>query len=55
MRVNNSVVTARRSLEKADIREGETVNVFLYRIFALRDDSVQLIENEAVRDDFVII
>ena len=55
VRVNNSVVTARRSLEKADIREGETVNVFLYRIFALRDDSVQLIENEAVRDDFVII
>ena len=55
VRVNNSVVTARRSLEKADIREGENVNVFLYRIFALRGDSVQLIENEAVRDDFVII
>lgn len=55
VRVNNSVITARRSLEKADIREGETVNVFLYRIFALRGDSVQLIENEAVRDDFVII
>lgn len=55
VRVNNSVVTARRSLEKADIREGETVNVFLYRIFALRGDNVQLIENEAVRDDFVII
>ena len=29
VRVNNSVVTARRSLENADIREGETVNVFL--------------------------
>lgn len=55
VRVNNSAVTARRSLEKTDIREGETVNVFLYRIFALRGDSVQLIENEAVRDDFVII
>ena len=55
VRVNNSVVTARRSLEKTDIREGETVNVFLYRIFALCGDSVQLIENEAVRDDFVII
>lgn len=55
VRVNNSAVTARRSLEKADIREGETVNVFLYRIFALRGDSVQLIENETVRDDFVII
>ena len=40
---------------ETDIREGETVNVFLYRIFALRGDSVQLIENEAVRDDFVII
>ena len=55
VRVNNSVITARRSLEKADIREGETVNVFLYRIFALRGDSVQLIENEPVRDYFVII
>ncbi len=55
VRVNDSIVTARRSLEKADIREGETVNVFLYRIFALRGDTVQLIENEAVRDDFVII
>lgn len=55
IRVNNSVVTARRSLEKADVREGEIVNVFLYRIFALRDDTVQLIENEAVRDDSVII
>ena len=55
VRVNNSVVTARRSLEKADVREGEIVNVFLYRIFALKGDSVQLIENEAIRDDFVII
>ena len=55
VRVNNSVVTARRSLEKADVREGEAVNVFLYRVFALKGDSVQLIENEAVRDDFVII
>ena len=55
IRVNNSVVTARRSLEKADVREGEIVNVFLYRIFALRGDTVQLIENEAVRDDSVII
>ena len=55
VRVNNSVVTARRSLEKADVREGEIVNVFLYRIFALRGGTVQLIENEAVRDDFVII
>ena len=55
VRLNNSVVTARRSLEKADVREGETVNVFLYRVFALKGDSVQLIENEAVRDDFVII
>ena len=55
VRVNNSVVTARRSLEKADVREGETVNVFLYRVFALKGDSVQLIKNEAVRDDFVII
>lgn len=55
VRVNNSVVNARRSLEKADVREGEIVKVFLYRIFALRGDSVQLIENEAVRDDFVII
>ena len=55
VRVNNSVVTAKRSLEKADVREGETVNVFLYRVFALKGDSVQLIENEAVRDDFVII
>ena len=55
VRVNNSVVTARRSLEKADVREGETVNVFLYRVCALKGDSVQLIENEAVRDDFVII
>ena len=55
VRVNNSIVTARRSLEKADVREGEIVNVFLYRIFALKGDSVQLIENEAVRDDFVII
>ena len=55
IRVNNSVVTARRSLEKAEVREGETVNVFLYRIFALRGDTVQLIENEAVRDDSVII
>ena len=55
VRVNDSIVTARRSLEKADIHEGEMVNVFLYRIFALRGDTVQLIENEAVRDDFVII
>ena len=49
------MVNARRSLEKAEVREGEIVNVFLYRIFVLRGGMVQLIENEAVRDDFVII
>lgn len=55
VRVNNSRLTANRGLEEEKVEEGETVDVFLYRLFAVSHGQVQLVENRALKEDSLVI
>lgn len=52
---NGSIFSARRSLDDAPVEVGETVDVFIYRIFITHGDSVKLLKNNAIREETVII
>lgn len=55
VQVENVLLTAKRSLEESPVAVGETVNVFLYRILVLDKGEIYLVENEAMREDFIVI
>ena len=55
MSCNDSIFSARRSLDEPVVEVGETVDVFIYRIFITHGDSVKLLKNNAVREETVVI
>ena len=50
-----SIFSARRGLDEPPVEVGETVDVFIYRIFITHGDSVRLLNNNAIREESVII
>ena len=52
---NGSIFSARRSLDEPAVEVGETVDVFIYRIFITHGDSVKLLKNNAIREETVVI
>lgn len=55
VRVGDMVLTANRYLEEAGLKEGERVDVFIYRMFVLKDHQAILVENQAMVGDSLII
>jgi sulfate transport system ATP-binding protein len=55
VRVNGNLITARRGLEEKSIEVGETVDVFLYRLFVTSGEKAMLLENKSLVDDSVFI
>jgi sulfate transport system ATP-binding protein len=55
VRVNDTTLIARRGLEEKPIRQGEKVDVFLYRIFVTAGDWAYLVENQSLKEDSVFI
>ena len=45
IRVKDTVLTAKRLLDEAPIEVGETVNVFIYRVYAFDEEKAYVIEN----------
>ena len=52
---NGSTFSARRGLDEPAVAVGETVDVFIYRIFITHGDSVRLLKNNAIREETVVI
>ena len=52
---NGSTIYAHRSLDEPEIKVGEKVNVFLYRIFVTSDNKAYLLENKTLADTNVYI
>ncbi len=48
IRVKDSVLTAKRLLDEAPIEVGESVKVFIYRVYAFDDEKAYVIENAAL-------
>ena len=55
VRVQENVICARRGLEEQPVKEGEVVDVFLYRMFVTKGDNVYLLENRALQEDSIVI
>lgn len=55
VRVNDTVLTAKRGLDEKKIEAGEVVDVFLYRIFAVSGDKAWLVENNSLKEDSLVI
>lgn len=55
VRVGDMVLTANRYLEEEALKEGERVDVFIYRMFVLKNHKAILVENEAMVGDSLII
>ena len=53
--VNDSEIIASRRLDEAPITVGETVNIFLYRIFVTKGNEVYQLLNQALDEDYVFI
>lgn len=53
--VNGSTITANRGLNHPEIKVGEKVDVFLYRIFVISQDKAYLIENKALTENLIFI
>ena len=55
VRVNDTVLLAKRDLEENRIFVGETEDVFLYRIFVTVGDKAYLLENQSLQENSVVI
>ncbi|MDO4173512.1 MAG: ABC transporter ATP-binding protein [Eubacteriales bacterium] len=56
IRVKDAVIKAKRLLDDAPVTVGETVNVFIYRVYAFDDTKAYVMENDALaHPDPVII
>lgn len=55
VRVNDNVLFARRGLDEQTVSVGEKVNVFIYRILVTQGDKSYLLQNQALKEEYVVI
>ncbi|MCH5212622.1 MAG: ABC transporter ATP-binding protein [Oscillospiraceae bacterium] len=55
VRVGDTVLNARRALDEPHVKVGETVDVFLYRLFVTSGDKAYIVENESLRENSIVI
>ena len=55
IRVNGNLLTAQRGLNEAKVEAGESVNVFIYRLFVIRGEEAFLLENQSLQEDSIYI
>lgn len=55
VRIGDIMLTAKRGLEEAPVSEGETVDVFVYKVFVVKGNQVFLVENSSMREESLVI
>lgn len=55
IRTNDTLLIAKRALDLPPVSVGEKVDVFIYRIFVTSGNKAYLLENQSLREEFVII
>ena len=55
VRVGNTILSARRSLDEEPVLEGEVVDVFVQRIFVTKGNEAVLLHNTAMVEDWLVI
>ena len=55
VRLHDNIISSLRSINEPLIEIGETVDVFIYRMFLLEGDNISLIHNQTLRQESVFI
>lgn len=55
VRLHDMLITGSRGLDDALVSVGETVDIFIYRLYVMEGNQVTLLENEALREESVVI
>ena len=55
VRIRDIVLTAKRGLEEAPVTEGESVDVFVYKIFVVKGNQITLVNNSSIREESLVI
>lgn len=55
VRIHGNLLSVLRSFNDPEIRIGETVDVFLHRMFIVREDKVDLVFNQSIRTESVFL
>lgn len=55
VRIDDMVLTAKRGLEESPIAEGETVDVFVYKLFVINGDQAVLLQNSSIHEESLVI
>lgn len=55
LKVGDIQLSARRGLDETLVHTGETVDVFVQRIFVIKENKVYALENSSAREDYLVI
>ena len=55
LKVGDIQLSARRGLDETLVHTGETVDVFVQRIFVIKENKVYALENRSAREDYLVI
>ena len=55
VRIHGNLLSVLRSFNDPEIRIGETVDIFLHRMFIVREDKVDLVFNQSIRTESVFL
>ena len=49
------MLSARRGLDEPLVHQGEKVDVFVQRLFVIKENKVYALENSSAREDYLVI
>ena len=49
------MLSSRRGLDEPLVRQGEKVDVFVQRLFVIKENKVYALENSSAREDYLVI
>ena len=55
MRLGDVILTAKRGLDEPMVKQGEKVDVFVQRVFVIKENQVYALENSSTREDYLVI
>ena len=55
VKVGDVTLTAKRGLDEPMVRQGEKVDVFVQRLFVIKENKVYSLENSSTREDYLVI
>ena len=55
IKLDDVILTAKRGLDEPMVKQGEKVDVFVQRLFVVKENKVHALENSSTREDYLVI